>query len=84
MNKDIKCIYCKAYFIKEYDFNNNFTDEEPESKGEEDEVVIIIILKKVLYKIFKYKWLINTDVISYMTNDFNIYKSFLKSCHKVI
>jgi hypothetical protein len=55
LNKDIKCIYCKAYFIKEYDFNNDFINEELKLEDKEDEVVITIILKKVLYKIFKYK-----------------------------
>jgi len=43
-----------------------------------------IILKKALYKIFKYKWLININVISYIIKDFNIYKSLLKLYYKVI
>jgi len=55
LNKDIKRIYYKAYFIKEYDFNNDFINEELESEDKEDEVIIIIILKKALRKIFKYK-----------------------------
>ena len=55
MNKDIKRAYYKAYFTEEYDFNNDFINEEPESEDKEDEVIIIIILKKALYKIFKYK-----------------------------
>ena len=55
MNKNIKRTYRKAYFIKEYDFNNDFINKEPEFKNEEDEVIITIILKKVFYKIFKYK-----------------------------
>jgi len=55
LNKDIKCIYYKVYFIKEYDFNNDFINEELKFKDEKNEVIIIIILKKILYKIFKYK-----------------------------
>ena len=55
MNKDIKCIYYKVYFIKEYDFNNNFINKEFKSEDKKDEVIIIIILKKTLWKIFKYK-----------------------------
>ena len=55
MNKDIKRIYYKAYFIKEYDFNNDFINEELEFEDKKDEVIITVILKKVLYKIFKYK-----------------------------
>ena len=55
MSKDIKRTYCKAYFIREYNSNNDFINEEPESEDKEDEVIIIIILKKALYKIFKYK-----------------------------
>ena len=39
----------------EYNSNNDFIDEEPESEDEEDEVIMTIILKKVLYKIFKHK-----------------------------
>ena len=84
MNKDIKYTYRKAYFTGEYDFNNDFINEEPESEDKEDEVIIIIILKKVLRKISKHKWLINTSVISYITNDFNIYRSLLELSHKVI
>jgi hypothetical protein len=55
LSKDIKCTYCKAYFIKEYDFNNDFINKELEFKNKEDEVIITVILKKALYKIFKYK-----------------------------
>jgi len=84
LNKDIKRIYYKAYFIKEYDFNNDFIDEELELEDEEDEVIITVILKKVLRKIFKYKWLIDIGVISYIINDFNIYRSLLKLYYKVI
>ena len=84
MSKDIKRIYYKAYFIREYDFNNDFINEEPESEDEEDEVIMTIILKKALRKIFKYKWLININVISYIINDFNIYRSLLKLYYKVI
>jgi len=84
LSKDIKRIYYKAYFIREYDFNNDFINEEPESEDEEDEVIMTIILKKALRKIFKYKWLININVISYIINDFNIYRSLLKLYYKVI
>ena len=84
MSKDTRRAYRKAYLTGEYDSNNDSIDEEPESEDEEDEVIIIIILKKVLRKISKHKWLINTSVISYITNDFNIYRSLLKLCHKVI
>ena len=55
MSKDIKRTYYKAYFIKEYDFNNDFINKELKSKDKEDEVIITVILKKALYKIFKYK-----------------------------
>ena len=37
MSKDIKCTYCKAYLIKEYDFNNDFINKELKSKDKEDE-----------------------------------------------
>ena len=84
MNKDIKYTYRKAYFIKEYDSNNDFINEEPESEDKEDEVIITIVLKKALYKISKYKWLIDTSAISHIINDLNIYRSLLKLCHKVI
>ena len=84
MNKDIKCAYRKAYFTGEYDSNNDFIDEEPESEDEEDEVIMTIILKKALRKIFKYKWLADTGAISYMTDDLNIYRSPLELCHRVI
>ena len=84
MNKDIKYTYRKAYFTGEYDFNNDFINEEPESEDKEDEVIIIIISKKALYKIFKYKWLIDISATSYMTDDLNIYRSLLKLCYKVI
>ena len=55
MSKDIKRVYYKAYLTGEYDFNNDFINEEPESEDEEDEVIMIIILKKALRKIFKYE-----------------------------
>jgi len=84
LNKDIKRAYYKVYFIKEYDFNNDFTDKELESEDKENEVIITVILKKALRKIFKYKWLININIISYIINNFNIYRSLLKLCHKVI
>ena len=84
MNKDTKRAYCKAYLTGEYDSNNDFIDEELESEDEEDEVVMTVILKKALYKIFKYKWLADTGAISYIIDDLNIYRSPLKSCHKVI
>jgi hypothetical protein len=84
LNKDTKYTYRKAYFTGEYDSNNDFINEEPESEDKEDEVIIIIILKKALYKIFKYKWLIDISAISYMTDDLNIYRSLLKLCYKVI
>ena len=84
MSKDIKRTYRKAYLIKEYDSNNDSINEEPESEDKEDEVIIIIILKKALYKIFKYKWLIDISATSYMIDDLNIYRSPLELCHKVI
>jgi hypothetical protein len=84
LNKDIKRAYYKAYFIKEYNSNNDSINEEPESEDEEDEVIMTIILKKALRKISKYKWLIDISAISYIINDLNIYKSLLKLCHKVI
>ena len=84
MNKDIRRTYRKAYFIREYDSNNDFINEEPESEDEEDEVIITIISKKALRKISKYKWLIDTSAISHIINDLNIYRSLLKLCHKVI
>ena len=84
MNKDIKRVYYKAYFIIEYNSNNDFINEELKSEDEEDKVIIIIILKKTLRKIFKYKWLIDINAISHIINDFNIYRSPLKLCHKVI
>jgi len=55
LSKDIKRVYYKAYLTGEYDFNNDFINEEPESEDEEDEVIMIIILKKALRKIFKYE-----------------------------
>ena len=55
MSKDIKRAYRKAYFIREYDSNNDFINKELKLEDEEDEVVITVILKKALYKIFKYK-----------------------------
>ena len=55
MNKDIRRTYRKAYFIREYDSNNDFINEEPESEDEEDEVIMTTILKKALRKISKYK-----------------------------
>jgi hypothetical protein len=84
LSKDTRRAYRKAYFTEEYDSNNDFTDEEPESEDEEDKVIITIVLKKALRKIFKYKWLADTSAISYMTNDLNIYRSLLELCHKVI
>ena len=84
MSKDTKRAYRKAYFTGEYDSNNDFINEEPESEDKEDEVIIIIVLKKALRKISKYKWLVDTGAISYITNDFNIYRSLLKLYHKVI
>ena len=84
MSKDIKRAYRKAYFTGEYDSNNDSIDEEPESEDKEDEVVMTVILKKALRKISKDKWLADTSATSYMTDDFNIYRSPLKSCHKVI
>jgi len=84
LSKDTRRTYCKAYFIKEYDFNNDFINEEPESEDKEDEVIITIILKKALRKISKYKWLIDTSAISHIINDLNIYRSLLKLCHRMI
>ena len=84
MSKDTKRAYRKAYFTGEYDSNNDFINEEPESEDKEDEVIITIILKKALRKISKYKWLIDTSAISYMTDDLNIYRSLLKLYYKVI
>ena len=84
MSKDTKRAYRKAYFTGEYDSNNDFINEEPESEDKEDEVIIIIVLKKALRKISKYKWLIDTSAISYMTDDLNIYRSLLKLYYKVI
>jgi hypothetical protein len=55
LSKDIKRAYYKAYLIKEYDFNNDFINEEPESEDKKDKVIMTIILKKTLYKIFKHK-----------------------------
>jgi len=55
LSKDTKRTYYKAYFIREYDSNNDFTDEELKLEDEEDEVVMTVILKKALRKIFKYK-----------------------------
>ena len=84
MSKDIKRAYRKAYFTREYDFNNDFINEEPESEDEEDVVIMTIILKKALRKISKYKWLTDISATSHMTDDLNIYRSLLKPCHKVI
>ena len=84
MNKDIKRTYYKAYLTREYDFNNDFIDEELELEDKEDEVIMTVILKKILCKIFKYKWLININIILYITNYFNIYRSLLKLYYKVI
>ena len=70
--------------MKEYDFNYDFINEEPESEDKEDEVIITIILKKALRKISKHKWLINTSAISHIINDLNIYRSLLKLCHRMI
>jgi len=84
LSKDTKRAYRKAYFTGEYDSNNDFINEEPESEDKEDEVIIIIVLKKALRKISKYKWLIDTSAISYMTDDLNIYRSLLKLYYKVI
>ena len=84
MSKDTKRAYRKAYFTGEYDSNNDFIDEEPESEDEEDEVIMTAISKKALRKIFKHKWLTDTSAISHMTDDLNIYRSPLKPCHRVI
>jgi hypothetical protein len=84
LSKDIKRTYYKAYFTGEYDFNNDFINKEPESEDEEDKVIITIISKKALRKIFKYKWLIDINTTSHITNDFNIYRSLLKLYYKVI
>jgi hypothetical protein len=84
LSKDTKRAYRKAYLTGEYDFNNDFIDEEPESEDEEDEVIMTAVLKKALRKIFKYKWLADTGAISHMTDDLNIYRSLLESCHRVI
>ena len=84
MNKDIKYTYRKAYFTGEYDFNNDFINEEPESEDKEDEVIIIIISKKALRKISKHKCLTDTGATSHITDDLNIYRSPLELCHKVI
>ena len=84
LSKDTKRAYRKAYFTGEYDSNNDFINEEPESEDEEDEVIIITVLKKALRKISKHKWLIDTGATSHMTNDLSIYRSLLKLCHKVI
>ena len=84
LSKDTRRAYRKAYFIREYDSNNDFIDEELKSEDEEDEVIMTAILKKALRKIFKYKWLADTGAISHITNDLNIYRSPLKSCYKVI
>jgi hypothetical protein len=43
-----------------------------------------VILKKALYKISKHKWLADIGATSYMTDDFNIYRSLLKLYYKVI
>ena len=84
MSKDTRRAYRKAYFTGEYDSNNDFIDEEPESEDKEDEVIITIILKKALRKISKHKWLADTGAISHMTDDLSIYRSPLEPCHKVI
>jgi hypothetical protein len=84
LSKDIKRTYRKAYFIREYNSNNDSINEEPEFKDKKDEVIITIILKKALCKIFKYKWLINIDIILYMTNDLNIYRSLLELYYRVV
>jgi hypothetical protein len=84
LSKDIKRAYRKAYFTGEYDSNNDSIDEEPESEDKEDEVVMTVILKKALRKISKHKWLADTGATLYMTDDLNIYRSPLESCHKVI
>jgi len=84
LNKDIKCAYRKAYFTGEYDSNNDFIDEEPESEDKEDEVIITTVSKKALRKISKHKWLIDTGATSHITDDLNIYRSPLELCHRVI
>ena len=84
MSKDTKRAYRKAYLIREYDSNNDSIDEELESEDEEDEVVMTAISKKALRKISKYKWLTDISATSHITNDFNIYRSPLESCHRVI
>ena len=84
MNKDTKRAYRKAYFIREYDFNNDSIDEELESEDEEDEVVMTAVSKKALRKISKHKWLADTGATSHMTDDLSIYRSPLEPCHRVI
>ena len=84
LSKDTKRTYYKAYFIREYDSNNDFINEEPESEDEEDEVIIIIILKKVLRKISKHKWLADISAISHIINNPSIYKSPLEPYYRVI
>jgi hypothetical protein len=70
--------------VGEYDSNNDSIDEEPESEDKEDKVVITAILKKVLYKISKYKWLVDTSAILHITNNPSIYRSPLEPCYRVI